>query len=535
MTPPSSESESEPLTLRSARGVAATGSPLATRAALDVLRRGGNAVDAAVAAAAVQSVVEFPWGGMGGDAFLLVGAPDGRVAALNGSGAAPAELSPVDCVGQKIPRFGPLSAAVPGFAGALCAAQERFGSRPLSELFEAAVCYARQGFALSPELCRAMSRLYQGPQQGDSLLVLFEGNGAAPGEQFRQPQLASTLEAVADGGVEAFYQGLPAAALSARVRESGGLLSVSDFASHSTEWVNPISVDFRGVRAYTQPPVSLGCVLLLLLKMYERLGLPPLPFDDPVRVDAMVRSKHAAFAAVLACVTDHPSAAEQVEALLSQEHVELLCDRLFTTPPRAPARPLAATEGADTTCTSVLDGRGMSVTLIHSLFNEFGSRVYEPSTGVLLNDRLANQSVGSGPKEIIGGRKPLHTLNSYLLERNGVGLMAGATPGGRGQVQFNLQVIVNVLEVGMSLGDAVRAPRWLSGAPRRPEPNDDLYLERGFRAGTADEMRRRGHKVTETNPEDSDLFGSVVLVGQDDSGSLLAAADHRREAASAGY
>lgn len=534
MNPASSESKGGRFALRSTGGVASTGSPLATEAAIDVLRRGGNAADAAVAAAAVQSVVEFPWGGMGGDAFLLVGTSDGKVAALNGSGAAPAGLSPRVCAERKIPRFGPLSVAVPGFAGALCAAQKRFGTRPLPELFEAAVGYARQGFALSAEACRAMSRLRPDLPEGDALLDLFKGNGAEPGESFRQPQLARTLEAVADGGAEAFYQGFSASALSACVRESGGLLSVSDFACHSTEWVDPIFVDFRGVRAYTQPPVSLGCVLLLLLKMYEQLGLPPLPYDDPVRVDAMVRCKHVAFAEVLAGITDHSNAVERVEALLSPKQVELLCDRLFSVPPAALARPLSTSGGEDTTCAAVLDGGGMSVTLIHSLFNEFGSRVYEPRTGVLLNDRLANQSVGSGPMEITGGRKPLHTLNSYLLERNGVKLMAGATPGGRGQVQFNLQVIANVLEAGMLLGDAVEAPRWLSGAPRRPEPNDDLYLERGFGAETLNEMRRRGHKVTETTPEDSDLFGSVVVVGQDGSGSLLAAADHRREATSGG-
>lgn len=525
------------LTARGARGVVATGNPLATEAAIDVLRSGGNAVDAAAAAAAVQSVVEMPWGGVGGDAFLLVKRASGEIAAINGSGAAPKALS--ESAQVQLPRFGPLSVGVPGFVGAVCAVVERFGSRPLAELLAPSVDLAKEGFPVSPEVSRAIARLVA--QAGCDLVELLDGNGSEPGEVFRQPQLARTLEEVGEGGAEAFYGGRLAKSLAGHLNDLGGLFSFDDFNSHSTEWASPISVEYRDAKIFTQPPVSLGCVLLLLLRMYQQLDLPPLAYDEQIRIDAMVRCKHTAFANLLGILSDQPSATDAAKALLSPESVAALCEGLLDVPlaelarPAANpvARPFSAQVGDDTTCLAVLDGAGTSVTLIHSLFNEFGSRVYEPNTGILLNDRLANQRVGTGPGEIVGGRKPLHTLNSYLVERSDGLLLAGSTPGGRGQVQFNFQVIVNVLQSGMGFREAVAAPRWLSGAPRRPEPNDGLYLEEGFSVELAERLQERGHTPESASSDDSDLFGSVTMVGREPSGSLLAVADHRREASAA--
>ena len=521
--------------LLSRMGVAAAGSPAATGAALDILRRGGNAVDAAVCAAAVQSVVEFPWCGVGGDAFWLIRTPDGTTVALNGSGAAPAALGPGNGDGSVIPRFGPLSVAVPGFVDALCEARDRFGTLPLDELFEPAVEYAGEGFAPSGELSRAIARVRPSLADGTPLAALLDGNGASAGESFRQPHLAETLEAVAAGGRDAFYRGRPAGALTGVVRAGGGLVTEEDLDRHTSSWVDPIRAGYRGTAVYTQPPVSLGCVMLQELRMYERLGLGALTFDDPVRVDAMVRCKHAAFADVLATLSDDPRSLARVAELLSDEHVDRRCEQLFALSPEDLRQPIAGVAGSDTTCLTVLDAQGSAVTLIHSLFNEFGSRVLEPTTGVLLNDRLANQVVGLGPNEITGGRKPLHTLSAFLVERDGVAVMTGATPGGRGQVQINFQVVVNSVDCDMDLQSAVDSPRWLSGAPRRPEPNRQLYLEQGFGAAVGDDLRRRGHDVRVAVPDDTDIFGSVVAVGTDGGGGLLAAADHRREATAAGF
>lgn len=520
---------------RSRTGVVAAGSPAATGAALDVLRRGGNAVDAAICAAAVQSVVEFPWCGVGGDAFWLIRTSDGRNVALNGSGAAPLALGAGNGDGSPIPRFGPLSVAVPGFIDALCEARDRFGTLPLDELFEPAVAFAREGFALSGEATRAIARVRSSLADGAPLAALLDGNGRRAGESFRQPQLAGTLETVATGGPDAFYRGHPARTLAGAVRAGGGLLAEEDLDRHVSAWVEPIRTGYRDVAVSTQPPVSLGCVMLQELRMYERLDLGALAFDDPVRVDAMVRCKHAAFGDVLATLSDDPRSLACVAELLSDEHVDRRCEELFAMSPEDLRRPAAGIAGSDTTCLTVLDAGGSAVTLIHSLFNEFGSRVFEPTTGVLLNDRLANQRVGPGSNEISGGRKPLHTLSAFLVERDGLPVMTGATPGGRGQVQINFQVIVNAVDCGMDLQTAVDSPRWLSGAPRRPEPNRQLYLERGFGEAVGSELRRRGHDVRAAAPDDTDIFGSVVAVGTDGDECLLAAADRRREATAAGF
>ena len=520
--------------LRSPTGVVATGSPPATGAALDVLRRGGNAVDAAVCAAAVQTVVEFPWCGVGGDAFWLIRTSAGEIAALNGSGAAPLALGSGNGDGSSIPRFGPLSVAVPGFVDALCAAGERFGSLPLAALLEPAVAYARGGFPLSPELSRAIGRVRSSLSGDDALAGLLDGNGTDAGEIFRQPRLAGTLEAVAAGGPDAFYRGGLAGAVAGAVRAGGGMLAETDLECHTSAWVAPIRADYRDLAVYTQPPVSLGCVMLQELRMYERLDLGGLPFDDPVRIDAMVRCKHAAFGDALAALSDDPRSVEQAGTLLSDEFVDRRCEQLYAVAPEDLGHP-APPAGGDTTCLTVLDSAGTAVTLIHSLFNEFGSRVYEPGSGVLLNDRLANQVLGTGPNQITGGRRPLHTLCAFLVERDGWPALAGATPGGRGQVQINFQVIVNAVDCGMDLQGAVDAPRWLSGAPRRPEPNHQLYLEQGFAEAVGEALRRRGHDVRAAAPEDTDIFGSVVAVGSDGASGLLAAADRRREATAAGF
>ena len=523
-----------PVAVRAGGGVAATGNALVTSIALDVLRRGGEAVDAAVAAAAVQSVVELPWGGLGGDLFALIRRPDGQVAVLNGSGTAPSALDPSRVPGGRVPRFGPLSVAVPGFVDALCKVHERFGTWPLDRLIEPAVEYAREGFPLTGDLSSALRRVRDQLDMGSEMWKLMDENGSEPGETFRCPELARTLAMVGEEGRDAFYFGRVAEQLANAVQSGGGFLRSDDFGRHSSEWVDPITACYGDAMVHTHPPVSFGCIMLQELRMYERLGLAGLDPRDPVRIDAMVRCKHAAFADTLELITADDATA-RIAGLLSDEHVDRRCQGLLSTPLTKLRRPEQPPSGSDTTCLGVADDKGGIVVLIHSLFNEFGSREYEASTGVLLNDRLGNQKAGRGAGEITGGRKPLHTLNAFFVSRDGSPVFAGATPGGRGQVQTNFQVLVNALDCGMDVQHAIDAPRWLSGAPRRPEPDDHLYLELDVGDDAIEGLRQRGHDVTFTDSVDSELFGSVVAVGHDPSGTLLAAADHRREATAAGY
>lgn len=551
----------------SSGGAAAAGSPAAVSAAVEMLSQGGSAVDAAVAASAVQCVVEFPWGGIGGDAFVLVRESSSGVAALNGSGAAPVDLEAAVQPGSKVPRFGPVSVAVPGFADAVCRAHARYGTLPLTDLFAPAAEQARSGVALSGELGQAAERVVPDLEADSPLRLCLESALARPDKTLALPALAETLEAIAADGPDAFYRGRLAENMAARIRGRGGVLDPDDLAAHSSEWVEPITVAYRGATVSVHPPVSLGCVALLELRLYEWLGLSGTNPDDPVRIDAMVRCKHAALADVLAVLGDDPGAPERAQRLLSDEHVEARVQGLMESMPedlihpaaglaqstgvspaaglgqstvlRPPAGPgsavtgPAAGDGADTTCVAVADGRGQQAVIIHSLFNEFGSRELDPATGVLLNDRLGNQIVGPGPGRVSGGRRPLHTLHAFSVERGGAPVMMGATPGGRGQFQTNFQVIVNALGGGMGLQAAIDAPRWLSGAPRRPGADRRLHLEPSLGPEVARRLRDRGHDAVLTGPHDAELFGSVTAVGLDADGALIAAADRRREAASA--
>lgn len=560
----------------SSGGAAAAGSPAAVAAAVDALRRGGSAVDAAVAAAAVQCVVEFPWGGIGGDAFVLVREPSGQnarlqpdpssearllssrvdahgrgnrqsdlssgerdlaglTAALNGSGAAPVGLDIAVRPGSKVPRFGPVSVAVPGFADAVRRAHARYGTLPLTDLFAPAAEQARSGVALSGELGQASERVVPDLEADSPLRQALEGALARPDRTLALPALADTLEVVAVDGPDAFYRGPISESLTTWVQSRGGVLDPDDLAIHSSEWVEPITATYRGATVAVHPPVSLGCVALLELRLYERLGLNGADPDDPVRIDAMVRCKHAALADVLAVLGDDPGAPERAERLLSDEHVEARVQGLLEAAPEDLIHPAVGPSGggADTTCVAVADGRGQQAVIIHSLFNEFGSWELDPATGVLLNDRLGNQTVGPGPGRVSGGRRPLHTLHAFSVERGGVPSMMGATPGGRGQFQTNFQVIVNALDGGMGLQAAIDAPRWLSGAPRRPGADRRLHLEPSLGPEAARRLRERGHDAVLTGPHDAELFGSVTAVGLGAGGSLTAAADRRREAASA--
>lgn len=550
-------------------GAVAAGSPAATEAAADMLRRGGSAVDAAVAAAAVQCVAEFPWGGIGGDAFVLVREPSdrddrheahrapgprnlsGQVVALNGSGAAPVRLEAAVTPGSKVPRFGPTSVAVPGFADAVCQAHARYGILSLTDLFTPAAERARTGVELTGELGRASEKIVSDLEASSPLRGYLEAALARPDRTLALPVLADTLTDVATNGPDVFYRGRLAKAMAAHLQSRGGVLDLDDMAAHSSQWVEPITASYRNTAIAVHPPVSLGCIALLELRLYERLGMEAAdPGDhslltsatstrhrgldaidpgDPERIDAMVRCKHAALADALAVLGDDPGAAERAEHLLSDEHIEARIQGLLETPPEELTRPF---DGADTTCVAVVDGRGQQAVIIHSLFNEFGSRELDPTTGVLLNDRLGNQTVGPGPGRVSGGRRPLHTLHAFSMESDKAVVM-GATPGGRGQFQTNFQVIANLVDGGMSLQDAIDAPRWLSGAPRRPGADLRLHLEPALAPEAAQRLRDRGHDAVLTGPDDVELFGSMTAVGLAADGSPFAAADRRREATAA--
>ena len=501
----------------------------AAEAGAAVLASGGNAVDAALAASAVQCVRELPWCGLGGDGFALVSSPDGHLEALNGAGAVPTALATASIPGGRLPRFGPLSISVPGLVGAWWRLWERHGSQSFASLLEPAAVLANEGFALDEAFVRALDRARTAISSGDPFVAEFcERNGSAAGERFRVPALARTLRDIGADGSDGFYRGRLARAVVGVVGRQGGLLSADDLAEHSCNFEPPMLVRYGSAEVSVTPPVSMGWLLLQMLALYGRLD-GRLIDNEADRIDLMVRCKHAAFSD-LAGMPSWQDAAS-VAPVLSDESLDRWC-AVITEQRRSVLAPVGAPAagGTDTTCLAAVDSRGMMVTFIHSLFNEFGSRVVVPGTGIVLNDRLANQ-----PARLDGTaepRRPLHTLVGYHVEDAGRRLV-GASPGGRGQVQTNFQVLRAIIDDGATSQGAVDGPRWLSGAPRLPGAEDLLFLEPAFAEGIGAELARRGHLIAPDGAaSDIDLFGSCTIAGVDRrSGKAFGAADHRRSAA----
>lgn len=503
-------------------GAVAAGHAIAADAAMDVLSTGGNAIDAAIAASAVQCVVEMPWCGVAGDAFALIHFPDGTVQSFNGSGVAPLAVDGVAAAAgvAKVPRFGPLSVGVPGLVDAWVQLSERHGTRPLRELLAPAVRCAADGVPLDDRLVEAFSAT----DADESLAPI---RALAPtvltrGASFRQPDLATVLERVSTEGHAGFYGGPVARAIAEHLRAAGGALDLADLAAHRGTWTVPMQTRYRDTTVFSQPPVSMGVLLLVALRLVEQTFPKGLPDDLAELTDELVRIKHVVFNRALPLVGD-PS-------MCDADPADLLTDA-WIAGHRAVAPQGSTAGGADTTSLAVTDADGMTVSFIHSLFNEFGARELVPGTGLVLNDRLANLRVdATSPNGLRGGRRPMHTLHGYVARTDSGRVTAGATPGGRGQVQTNLQVLLALTDRGRSLGEAVDAPRWVNGLPRRAPDDDTLYVEADFPADAVATLTDRGHRIEITSSEADDHFGACTVVSRDERG-CTAVADFRRSAA----
>ena len=499
-------------------GAVAAGHRLAAEVARDVLCDGGSSVDAVIAGSAVQCVVEMPWCGLGGDAFALIREVDGTLHALNGSGCAPQDIGRLLGEGARVPRFGPLSTGVPGLVDAWYELHDRFGKMPMNVLLGPACRMAREGVA-DARLTRALGNL-PGIDGGEQLVAL-----TAPDGEFLQPDLAETFAAIAAEGRSAFYEGEIGARIAEHVLERGGALSRDDLAAHRSEWCEPLACAYRDTRIYTQPPVSMGVLLLVALRLFEQLH-PGGVTDDPVAaIDAMVRIKKILFGRVFPRLGD-PRVVQ---------NPDVLGDKFLADLHHGVAADLAlAPSGTDTTTLAVTGADGATISFIHSLFNEFGARELVPGAGIVLNDRLANLIVdATQPNGLAGGKRPMHTLHSYIVERADGTVIAGATPGGRGQIQTNLQVLVEIIDRGRDLAQAIDRPRWVHGMPRTSATDDTVYIEAALAEHGA-ALRARGHHVEVLDGDKDDQFGSCTMVAAN-ANTRIAAADRRRSAAAVAY
>jgi gamma-glutamyltranspeptidase/glutathione hydrolase len=502
------------------RGAVASAHQYASAAGLEVLRDGGNAIDAAVATAAVLMTVK-PWSGhLGGDTFMLFHhAPSGTTTALNGNGAAPAAatLDHYRALGA-IPDSGLLAATVPGTVRCWATALERYGTRHLAELLQPAIEYAEMGVPVSGQLKRllAMPDLDLGgffARNGTSILL---------SDRLRQPGLAMTLRRIAEFGPDEFYAGELTDMMVHFSEVNGGLFSHDDFANHQTEETEPLSITYRGYTVYEQPLPSQGIIVLLALKILEQFDLASLGHASAESTHLLVEALKLAFADRLRYCGDPRFTDVPLDWLLSDEHareqaaqIDLQVARQSFVP--EPVYP-------DTTYLCTADSEGTMVSYIHSLFA--GCGVIMGDTGVWMNNRMLGFNLEPGhPNSLAPGKRPVHTLNEYLVQRDGQTILVGGTPGGHWQVQTNVQALTAILDYGLDVQQAIEAPQFAMGS--QLEAGDPtLNIDPRFGEATLAKLRDLGHQLNVVAPWA--VGGSVQLIARDPHSGLYNAASEVR-------
>ena len=515
-------------TVRAANGIVASGHHLATAAGLAALRDGGSAVDAAIAAAAVCAVVLPHRCAIGGDVFALVYDARARsVTAYNGSGAAPVsvdEMAFVRGFGDRGARL----ATVPGAVAAWADMLEDHGRLGLDRALAAAIGYAAEGFPVSDVLSAAIGeeadRLGDDPTAARTYTP--RGVRPRPGEMLEQPDLATSLRAVATGGADAFYRGDLAERIAAGIASLGGWVSADDLAAHRTDRRDPIETPYRGLRVVGQPPVSQGHVLLEELAIAEGLDLRAMGWGSAEQIHTMVEIKKLAFADRDAMAGDPRAVRFDATELFSERAA---AQRRRAIGARAAERTEPAALPADTTYLAVVDRDGNAVSFIESVFSAFGAATIVPGTGILLNNRLSGFSLDPRSPNVLGpGKRPVHTLNTVMVLDGLAPRFVFGTPGRQAQVQTNFQLGVGLIDHELDVQEAIEAPRWYHEAGRA------LQLEGRVSEQVRKGLAAKGHDL-QIIGDWAEITGGAQAVAIDANGVFSGGADPRREGYAAGY
>ena len=443
-------------TLIGRRAALASEQPLASMAGYDVLRRGGNAFDAAVATSLALAVTFHPAGGLGGDFFgMFYDAKTSRVSCLNASGWSPSGLT-LDLVKSKsagqVPTFGPLTCVVPGLVAGAWEMHRKFGTSEFGELLRPAVELAREGFPAGEGLCRSVAGAYKDLSPEARRVFAPGGKPTSPGELIRQESLGRVIAEVAESGPAAFYGGWPAEKMASALSSLGVPCESGDFRDYKPEWVDPLALDYRGTPVYEVPPNSMGATNLLILKLLSETRLSD---AGPLSMERIV----ATMKAVL------PAYARR-DAMLGDPRFGSIDLGSFFSGGPAPEVPQSRIRSGDTTAFSVADAEGNMVSGIQSLFFHFGSRVFVPECGIALNNRASGFSI-SGPNSVGPRKRPLHTLSAMILERQGRPFLAIGTSGGDFRPLQHALFVTNSVDYSMPAEQVVAHPRFLWGGERR--------------------------------------------------------------------
>ena len=511
-------------------GMAATSHPLASLAAIETLKAGGTAADAAVAAVAVLCVVEPAMTGIGGDCFCLVAQPDKPVWGYNGSGRAAAAVTTDKMlaagVKHKIAATSPHAVTVPGAIEAWEAILKAHGRFGLDRALQAAIGYAENGYVVAPRVgsdwAEQVAKLK--PHAGSAQYYLPNGEAPEIGSVMRLPALAATLKAIAAGGAKAFYQGAIAADIAATVQAKGGLLTADDLARHHGDVVTPISTNYRGLDIVELPPNGQGLTALVLLNILEHFDLAKLDPAGPERLHLALEAARLAFGVRDTHIADPASMREPVAGLLDKGFAKKL-SALIDPAKRVPL-PKAPTPGSDTIYLTVVDRDRTAVSLINSLYSVFGTGICTEKTGIMLHNRGTGFVVEPGhPNTIAGGKRPMHTIIPALAMRGGRCDMPFGVMGADYQPMGHAHFVTNMVDYGMDVQAAIDHPRMFF-------EGEKTEVERGIPAATIDGLKARGHTVA-FRP--APLGGGQAIVIDWQRGMLIGGSDPRKDGCALGY
>lgn len=528
--------------------MAATSQPLATQIALDVMKGGGSAVDAAIAANAALGLMEPTGNGIGGDLFAIVWDPKTqKLYGYNGSGRSPKSLTLAEFQrrGLKdIPATGPLPVSVPGAVDGWFALHDRFGRKPMADNLAPAIRYAREGHPVAEVIAYYWDRSVPKLSQYPGFKEQFTINGHAPrkGEMWKNPNLASTLQQIADGGRDAFYKGAIAHTIGDYFKANGGYLSYQDMADHHGEWVEPVSSNYRGYDVWELPPNSQGIAALQILNVLEGYDFSKIPFGSPEHVHLFVEAKKLAFADRARFYADMAFQPAPVQKLISKEYAAQR--RALISMDKAlkevqPGTPKQLEEG-DTIYMTVADADGMMVSLIQSNYRGMGSGMAPPGLGFILQDRgemfvlQKNHPNGYAPS-----KRPFQTIIPAFITKGGKPYASFGVMGGAMQPQGHAQIVMNLVDFGMNLQEAGDAPRIQHEGSTEPTgqatamtDGGEVNLETGFPYETVRALMRKGHRIVFA---DGPYGGYQAIMRDPESGVYYGASESRKDGQAAGY
>jgi gamma-glutamyltranspeptidase/glutathione hydrolase len=528
-------------------GMVATSVPLATQIGLDVLKKGGTAVDAAIAANAALGLMEPVSNGVGGDLFAIVwDAKTKKLYGYNGSGRSPKSLSLqyfVDHGIKEIPAHGPLPVNVPGAVDGWFALHDRFGKLPMKEDLAGAIRYAREGFPVTELIARywqlSVPLLSKFPGFKEQMTI--DGRAPQKGEIWKNPNLVNTLQAIADGGRDAFYKGKIAHVIGDYFKANGGFLSYDDMVAHKGEWVEPISTNYRGVEVWELPPNGQGLAALEILNTLEGYDLKKYGFGSPEHVHLFVEAKKLAWEDRAHLYADPAFFKAPVEKLLSKDYAteqrkKISMDRAM----RSVEAGHAPLEHGDTIYMTTADQWGNMVSLIQSNYRGMGSGMTPPGLGFVLQDRGQLFVLAEGhPNSFAPGKRPFHTIIPSFITKEGKPWISFGVMGGGMQPQGHAQIVMNLIDFGMGLQEAGDAPRIQHEGDTEPEgqvvqmkDGGEVELETGFSYETIRALMEKGHHVTFAN---GPYGGYQAIMWDEKNGVWHGASEGRKDGQAAGY